>query len=200
MTTNTLKEVDYIDGIKEFIEAEYITELLDRGSSVFKLTGNPIEDSIQFSGDVSLFNKQVYNKNDLDMTSSWCIIDNTIYISPNNPTSLYTYTYVTYKSKARTKKEGLYSIDYDKGILYLSTGLKKAKISYKRSIQYIEGQKMEQVERDEYNRNTIYNIQKNSDESLAYTYQLQPTQDETRTIEKTIDPRISLVTLGDKDD
>lgn len=202
MSTNALKEVEFIDGIKEFIESEYVTELLSRESSVFKLTGNPIEDSIQFSGDVSLFKKQVYNSNDLDINSSWYLNtnDNSIYISDKNKTSSFTYTYVTYKSKARTKKEGLYSVDYSKGVLYLSTGLKKAKISYKRSMQYIEGQEMKQVDKKEYNKNTMYNIHTEGDESLVYTYQLQPTQEEVRSIEKIDNPRLSIISMGDKDD
>ena len=58
------EEVDYIDGVQEFIESEYITELLEKGSNRFVLRGNPSIDSIKFSGDVSLFKKQVYSVND----------------------------------------------------------------------------------------------------------------------------------------
>lgn len=199
---NTFKEVDYIDGIKEFVEAEYLTELLDRDSNVFKLNGNPIEDSIKFSGDVSLFKKQVYNKNDLDISSSWMLdtTNNQILVSPRVKTSSYTYTYITYKSKARTKKEGLYSVDYNKGVLYLSTGIKQAKISYKRSIQYIEGQKMTQCSKDEYTRSTLYNIPVDSNTALTYTYQVQPTREDTKTLEYITNAVISTVTTGDIDD
>lgn len=198
------EEVDFIDGVQEFIESEYITELLDKGSNTFTLRGNPSIDSIRFSGDVSLFKKQVYDINDLSIPSSWMLLSsddvNQIIINSDLVTSEYTFTYVTYKSKAKTKKEGLYSVDYDKGILYLSTGLKRTKISYKRAIQYVKGQQMEQVGKEEYDKTTVFNIPTDGDTRLSYVYQLKTAQIPIKTKEIVESPRVSLVTLGDKDD
>ena len=51
------EEVNFIDGVQEFIESEYITILLSKNTNVFQLKGAPSQDSIRFSGDVSLFKK-----------------------------------------------------------------------------------------------------------------------------------------------
>ena len=198
------QEVDFIDGVQEFIESEYITELFMKGQNKFVLRGIPSQDSIRFSGDVTLFKKQVYTKEDLSIPSSWMLINEngsySIIINSNVVTSEYTFTYVTYKSKALTKREGLYSVDYNNGIVYLSTPLKEVKISYRRSIQYIEGQSMKQVDKSEYTSETIYNIPTDSNTKLTYIYQLKNTPATVKSKEMLESARVSLVTLGDIDD
>lgn len=198
------EEVDYIDGVQEFIESEYVTELLDKGKNKFVLKGNPSIDSIRFSGDVSLFKKQVYSDKDLAIPSSWLLVKEgnnyVIKINKNSLTSEFTFTYITYISKAKNKREGLYSVDYDNGVLYSSTGLKNVKISYRRSIQYLEGQQMEQVDKENYNKKTLYNIPTDSNTRLTYIYQLKNEQQEIRSKELVYSPRLSLVTMGDIDE
>ena len=198
------EEVSFIDGVQEFIESEYITILLNKNTNVFQLKGVPSQDSIRFSGDVSLFKKQVYSEKDLTIPSSWYLYnDEGVYyikINPDSKTSDYTFTYVTYKSRAVSKKEGLYSVYYDTGILYLSTPLKRVKITYRKAVQYIEGQMMNQVGREEYTKNTLYNIPLDSDTKLSYIYQIKNTPNIIRSKEVLENARISLVTLGDKDD
>ena len=198
------EEVDYIDGVQEFIESEYITELLEKNKSIFRIKGNPVLDSIRFSGDITLFKKQVYSENDLTIPSSWYLIEDNngyaIKINKSNVTSEFTYTYITYISKASNKKEGLYSIDYERGILYSSTGLKNVKISYRRAVQYLEGQQMIQVPKEEYNINTLYNIPTDSNTRLSYIYQLKNETEQLRSKEYIESAKIHLVTLGDNDD
>ena len=198
------REVDYIDGVQEFLESEYVTELLGKGQNEFLLKNEPMKDSIKFSGDVLLFKKEVYNTKDLVMNNSWMVIEKEgkfyIKISDKSLTSMFTYTYVTYRSRASKKQEGLFSVDYDRGVLHSSTGVKKVKISFRKSIQYIEAQQMTQVDRDEYNRQTLYNIPVDSDTKLSYIYQILDTSDEVQSKEIAKDVRVSLVTLGDKDD
>lgn len=197
-------EVDYIDGVQEFIESEYITELLDKGKNKFILKGNPAIDTIKFSGDVSLFKRQVYSKNDLTIPSSWILLKEgenyVIEINKSNLTSELTFTYITYISKAKNKREGLYSVDYKNGILYASTGLKNVKISFKRSVQYLKGQQMSQVDKELYTKETLYNIPTDSDTRLTYVYQLKNDLQELRSKEIIESPRLSLITLGDKDE
>ncbi len=198
------QEVDFIDGVQEFIESEYITELFMKGQNKFVLRGIPSQDSIRFSGDVTLFKKQVYTKEDLSIPSSWMLINEngsySIIINSNVTTSEYTFTYVTYRSRALTKREGLYSVDYNNGIVYLSTPLKEVKINYRRSIQYIEGQSMKQVDKSEYTSETIYNIPTDSNTKLTYVYQLKNTPATVKSKEILESARVSLVTLGDIDD
>ncbi len=198
------QEVDFIDGVQEFIESEYITELFMKGQNKFVLRGIPSQDSIRFSGDVTLFKKQVYTKEDLSIPSSWMLINEngsySIIINSNVTTSEYTFTYVTYRSRALTKREGLYSVDYNNGIVYLSTPLKEVKINYRRSIQYIEGQSMKQVDKSEYTSETIYNIPTDSNTKLTYIYQLKNTPATVKSKEILESARVSLVTLGDIDD
>lgn len=198
------EEVDYIDGVQEFIESEYITELLEKSANTFVLRGDPLVDSIRFSGDVSLFKRQVYSDKDLSIPSSWLLKKEgenfVIQINKNNLTSEFTYTYITYVSKAKNKREGLYSVDYDNGILYSSTGLKNVRIAYRRAIQYLEGQQMEQVDKSLYNKNTLYTIPTDSETTLSYIYQLKTEQQEIRTKESAVSPKLSIVTLGDIDE
>lgn len=193
------KEVEFVDGIQEFIEAEYITDLLEKNSNTFQLSGTPIPDSIRFSGDTSLFKKRVYNINDLEITGSWLLTDdNKIKINTSVTTSPYTFTYVTYKSKSATKKEGLFSVDYDKGILYTSTSVKNILITFRNSIQYVEGQQMTQVNAKEYTKDTISNIPVNDNEKLSYIYQIKTTNEAIQSKEFIENGKVSFITLEDK--
>lgn len=195
------KEVEYIDGVQEFIESDYITDLLDKNANTFQLSGKPIPDSIRFSGDISLFKKQVYNINDLIIESSWILYnEDQIKISDQKASSPYTFTYVTYKSKANNKKEGLYSVDYDKGILYTSTGIKNNLIRFRHSIQYLEAQQMNQVSATEYTKNTIYSIPTTDNSRLTYIYQIKKNHETVRTKEYIDSAKATILTLGDSDE
>lgn len=198
--TKLLTEVEYIDGVQEFLEEGYVTELLAKSSNTFQLSGIPIENTIRFSGDVSLFSKQVYSEKDLLIDGAWIVLDSTLKINPSILTSEYTYTYITYKRKATSKKEGLFSVDYDKGYLYTSTPIKDVRIEYKYSIQYIEGQKMTQVNPEEYTINSIYNIPTDDQTRLSFLYQVENKSDNNKSKEFYSGGKISLVTLEDKDE
>lgn len=198
--TTLLKEVEYIDGVQEFLEEGYVTELLGKSESSFELSGVPVDGTIRFSGDTSLFNKQVYSLDDLSISGAWHVNGKTLKIKPELKTSEYTYTYITYKKKALTKKEGLFSVDYDKGYLYTSTPIKNVKIQYKYAIQYVQGQKMTQVPATEYTRDSIYSIPTDERTKLSYLYQIQNTVSDNNSKEYYTDGKISMVTLGDKDE
>lgn len=195
-----LKEVDYIDGVKEFLEEGYVTELLSKSSNTFTLSGEPVLDSIRFSGDTSLFSKQVYSKDDLTINGSWMISGTTLFINKDYKTSEYTYTYITYKRKALTKKEGLFSVDYDKGYLYTSTPIKDVKITYKHSIQYVEGQKMSQVSPTDYTQTSLYSIPTDEKTKLSFLYQVKDNSESNMTKEFYTDGAVNLLLLGDKDE
>ena len=198
--TTLLKEVEYIDGVQEFLEEGYVTELLGKSESTFELSGTPVEGTIRFSGDTSLFNKQVYSLEDLSISGAWHVNGETLKIKPELKTSEYTYTYITYKRKALTKKEGLFSVDYDRGYLYTSTPIKNVRIQYKYAIQYVQGQKMTQVPATEYTRESIYSIPTDERTKLSYLYQIQNTISNNNSKEYYTDGKISMVTLGDKDE
>ena len=95
--TTLLKEVEYIDGVQEFLEEGYVTELLGKSESTFELSGTPVEGTIRFSGDTSLFNKQVYSIEDLSISGAWYVNGKTLKINPELKTSEDTSTYITYK-------------------------------------------------------------------------------------------------------
>ena len=198
--TTLLKEVEYIDGVQEFLEEGYVTELLGKSESTFELSGTPVEGTVRFSGDTSLFNKQVYSLEDLSISGAWHVNGKTLKIQPELKTSEYTYTYITYKRKALTKKEGLFSVDYDRGYLYTSTPIKNVRIQYKYAIQYVQGQKMTQVPATEYTRESIYSIPTDERTKLSYLYQIQNTISDNNSKEYYTDGKISMVTLGDKDE
>lgn len=195
-----LKEVEYIDGVQEFLEEGYVTELLAKSSSSFNLLGIPVEGTVRFSGDTTLFNKQVYKKEDLDIKGAWFLDKDSLYINESLKTSDYTYTYITYKRKASNKKEGLFSVDYEKGILYTSTPIKNVKIQYKHAVQFVEGDQMTQVNSSEYNSDSIYNVKTEDQSRLIYEYQVKNSDTNDRTTEYYEDGKVSLLTLGDKDE
>lgn len=195
-----LKEVEYIDGVQEFLEEGYITELLGKASSEFQLSGTPVEGTVRFSGDTSLFNKRVYSSNDLSIEGAWLIENQALKINPELKTSEYTYTYITYKRRATTRKEGLFSVDYDRGYLYTSTPIKNIRMTYKYAVQFVEGQKMTQVPASEYNKASLYSIPTDEKTKLSYLYQLQDTTNNNTTKEYYTDGKVSLLTLGDKDE
>lgn len=201
------REVEYIDGIQEFIEAEYITEpALERSANIFRLSGIPVIDSIRFSGDISLFKKQVYSEDDLVIEGAWMLFIEestnkaSILINPTSYTSIYTYTYITYKSKSKSKREGLYSVDYDKGILYTSTSVKNILLRYRSAIQYIEGQQMTQVSSSEYTPETLYSIPTDDNNRLTYVYQIKKNKEIIRSKEYISNAKLSYTALGDSYD
>ena len=73
MADKLLREVQFIDGVQEFLEEGYIVELLAKDQNSFVLSGTPVEGSIRFSGDVSLFTKQVYLGKHFMFTTYWMI-------------------------------------------------------------------------------------------------------------------------------
>lgn len=148
-----LKEVDFIDGNKEFYLNEYKTELISKNVTEYELSEIPDIASIVFSGDTSLFKLRVLNEQDLGINGSWLLTNKTIKIL--NPTSQFTFTYITYRVKSPEKIQGLFSVDYERGILYTSTSLKNPTISYKHSKQYIEGVSANQMLSSNYSIDNI---------------------------------------------
>lgn len=193
-----LTEVEYIDGVQEFLEEEYVTELLEKSKSSFVLSGVPVEGTIRFSGDTSMFTKQVYSEKDLSIAGSWFVDGYTL--KTKGLTSMYTYTYITYKKKATTKKEGLFSVDYKEGYLYTSTPIKDVQIEYKYASQYLYSSEMEQVDAKEYTPQNLYGIPLKEQEQLSFIYQVKADKEMTRTREFYKNGKISLLTLGDKDE
>ena len=59
---------------------------------------------------------------------------------------------------------------------------------------------MTQVDSRQYSKESLYNIPVDSNTRLTYIYQTKKEQLETRTKEMIVSPKVSLVTLGDKDD
>ena len=200
MSDNLLREVQFIDGVQEFLEEGYIVELLSKFDNIFALSGTPVEGTIRFSGDTTLFNKQVYSIEDLSIIGSWYIDNNILRINPDYKTSTYTYTYVSYKRKSNTKKEGLFSVDYEKGLLYTSTPIKNIRIDYKYAVQFVEGAKMEQVDPKEYNINTLQSIPVNDNTKMTYIYQKQEESVKSYSKEYYKGGRVTLLTLGEKDE
>ncbi len=200
MADKLLREVQFIDGVQEFLEEGYIVELLAKDQNSFVLSGTPVEGSIRFSGDVSLFTKQVYFEEDLSIEGSWIILDNNLKINPNYRTSTYTYTYVSYKRKSTVKKEGLFSVDYDAGYIYTSTPIKNIRIDYKHAIQYAEAQKMSQVPPTEYTIETLQSMPIDDRTKMTYIYQKREETLNSFSKEYYKGGRLNLLTLGEKDE
>lgn len=200
MTDKLLREVQFIDGVQEFLEEGYVTELLAKDQNRFVLSGTPVEDSIRFSGDVSLFTKQVYYEEDLTIEGSWLTDGNSLKINPNYKTSTYTYTYISYKRKSTVKKEGLFSVDYNQGYLYTSTPVKNIRVDYKHAVQYAQAAKMTQVQPEEYTINTLQSIPIDDKTKLTYIYQNREATLNSYSKEYYKGGRINILTMGEKDE
>lgn len=196
MVNKNLREVSFIDGEKEFYINETITELLSQNSNIFPLREKPEKDSIIFTGDVTLFKIRVYKEEDLDLEGSYYIYKEsngsyTLKINSNLKTKTTTFTYITYNSETATRVQGLYSVNYERGILYTSTPIKNVRISYKCSAQYYTGKEMLQNNFNTYSNNTI------EDNQTEYVYQIQDKSVNDKEKELIETPRVILITTGD---
>lgn len=197
-----LKEVEFIDGNVEFLLSSVKTQLLDQNSNLFILSETPAENTIVFSGDTSLFKKQVYKEVDLDVEGSYFIKKEgsqiELKIHPDKKTSSITYTYITYTSKNLNKTAGLFSVDYEKGIMYTSSNVKNLEISYKHSTSYYKGLEMTQANSTEYTN--LNNLSTNDNETVVYVYQLEEETVPVESLQSIENPKLHLITLEDNDE
>lgn len=193
------KEVPFIDGHKEFYRNRLISLIVPKGVSEFTLPEKPSENTIVFSGDTTLFKKQVFSTDDLTLDGAYLITNtNDVYsikIHQDKKTSFSTYTYLTYTSESISKISGLFSVDYDRGILYSSSSLKNIRISYKHSITYYEGTEMIQLDSSLYSLNRSPVV--NDNETTTTIYQIKDNTIDSTSIEYVETPVLNLITLED---
>lgn len=193
------KEVPFIDGHKEFYRNRLISLIVPKGVSEFTLPEKPSENTIVFSGDTTLFKKQVFSTDDLTLDGAYLITNtNDVYsikIHQDKKTSFSTYTYLTYTSESISKISGLFSVDYDRGILYSSSSLKNVRISYKHSITYYEGTEMIQLDPSLYSLNRSPVV--NDNETTTTIYQIKDNTIDSTSIEYVETPVLNLITLED---
>ena len=193
------KEVPFIDGHKEFYRNRLISLIVPKGVSEFTLPEKPSENTIVFSGDTTLFKKQVFSTDDLTLDGAYLITNtNDVYsikIHQDKKTSFSTYTYLTYTSESISKISGLFSVDYDRGILYSSSSLKNIRISYKHSITYYEGTEMIQLDPSLYSLNRSPVV--NDNETTTTIYQIKDNTIDSTSIEYVETPVLNLITLED---
>lgn len=193
------KEVPYIDGHKEFYRNRLISLIVPKGVSEFTLPEKPSENTIVFSGDTTLFKKQVFSTDDLTLDGAYLITNtNDVYsikIHQDKKTSFSTYTYLTYTSESISKISGLFSVDYDRGILYSSSSLKNIRINYKHSITYYEGTEMIQLDSSLYSLNRSPVV--NDNETTTTIYQIKDNTIDSTSIEYVETPVLNLITLED---
>lgn len=202
MSNVFLKEVEFIDGNVEFLLSEVKTQLLAQNANVFILNELPAENTIVFSGDTSLFKKQVYKEIDLDVLGAFFIEKKNaqvyLKIDPNKKTNTNTFTYITYTSKNVNKTAGLFSVDYEKGIMYTSSNIKNIEISYKHSTTYYKGLEMKQASSSEYTN--LNNLSTNDNETIVYVYQIEEEVVPIESLQSIENPKLHLITLEDNDE
>ena len=197
--SQTFKEVPFIDGIREFTNASYNTQLIPKNVNSFTLIHPGNASTINFSGDTTYFTKQVYNENDLISIGNWMLKDDnvTIAIYPTSSTNPDTYTYITYQNISSTVKAGLFSVDYDKGIVYTSTGVKYLNVQYRYSTQYIVGQKMTQLPFSEYSLGNIGSLMPQPEQTISTIYQLVQDKNISMSQEYIQNGTLSIINKGD---
>lgn len=196
MNKSLLTEVNYIDGNIEFYINTYKTELITKNSSIHNLQETPLELSSKFTGDISLFETEVFKEEDLEVVNNSYYIDpvlKIIKINPNIKTSNVTSTYVSYYTKSLNKTANLYSVDYEKGIIYFSNKIKNINVEYTNSISYYEGLEMKQQNSNDYSLDKP--LTTNLNEELFHIYEITNKNNEVTNSQYLNNLKLNIITL-----
>lgn len=122
-----IKEVKFIDGIKEFVSRQRVTQFNNTDMNVIVLQGAYVDDgSISFYGGGNLFRNRVYSSNDLVEQGDWMLILEGGSYKIKLPAGIKTPSAVDIAieytiDNNSVNKDGIYSIDYINGVIYTSS-------------------------------------------------------------------------------
>lgn len=152
-----IKEVQFIDGIKEFNPSKLFLQIGNTNKNIIDLDVS-FDNSgyIEFSGNVDLFKNQVFSEDELVNPGDWMLhYDGSMY-RIKLPLGVYTNsisdTEISYTVKSeKLSNSGMYSIDYKRGILHTSSPIDhKTIISYIYSFVFSSYEAMDKLEMGQY--------------------------------------------------
>lgn len=172
-----IKEVQFIDGHKEFIVNKY-TEIVASSALITEDNLTPISistealDDIEFSGNIEYVNNRVYSEEELVYKGDYLITTNGIMI-PDGINASLDHTFMRYSSDNTVEARGLYSVDYKKGIVYASSYFNnRTQVSYLYSFTFARYQAAQKLQAKEFAiSGSVIQIKKemHEDEKINYT-------------------------------
>ena len=173
-----IKEVMFIDGRKEFVSSKRVTQYNNTNLNEIVLEGIFIDDdTITFYGGSSLFKNRVYSLEDLVELGDWLLVldggSYKIKLPSGVKTSATIDTAIEYNiDNESTNRDGIYSVDYQNGILYASSPIDgNITVNYQYYNMALEGQAAIELYTNEYiARDGILTVDKQTKNTLSVVY------------------------------
>lgn len=145
-------EVEYVDGKTEF--TRYATtkyNLPQTPTNIITLNGLKKDGDIFFAGETDLFINRVFSEEELLFRGDYLVEDNSIRLPSGIETSRFISTEIVYESRLTNNPNGLYSIDYENGIIYTQNKIyENVTITYMHSTLYGSYIAVENVDSNQY--------------------------------------------------
>jgi hypothetical protein len=182
-----IKEVAFIDGAQEFVSSNRVTQFNNTNLNEIVLEGVFIDDNkISFYGGSNLFKNRVYSLEDLVELGDWLLIlelgSYKIKLPSGVKTSATIDTAIEYNvDNQSVSKDGIYSIDYQNGVMYTSSPIDgNIIVNYQYYNMALEGQAATELTNSEYiARDGILTISKQTTNDLSIVYKEGKNSDNT---------------------
>lgn len=145
-------EVEYIDGVSEFTRyatSKYVVP--QTPLNIITLNGLKKDGEIFFSGETDLFINRVFSQEELLFRGDYLVENDSIRLPSGIETSRFISTEIVYESRLSNNPNGLYSIDYENGIIYTQNKIyENVVVSYMHSTLYATYIAVENVPSEQY--------------------------------------------------
>lgn len=108
----------FVDGASEFANYSTVTKTIESSLNIIEVEDIKKDGQILFTGETDLFVNRVYSQDELLFRGDYYIYEGQIYLPQGIYTSEFILTEITYESILSISQNGLYSVDYKKGIIY----------------------------------------------------------------------------------
>ena len=113
-----INEVVFVDGASEFANYSTVTKAVGPSLNIIQVEDIKKDGQILLTGETDLFVNRVYSQDELLFRGDYYIYEGEIYLPQGIYTSEFISTEITYESILSISQNGLYSVDYKKGIIY----------------------------------------------------------------------------------
>ena len=145
-------EVEYIDGKSEFTRyatSKYVVP--QTPLNVIILNGLKKDGEIFFAGETDLFINRVFSEEELLFRGDYLVETDSIRLPAGIETSRFISTEIVYESRLSNNPNGLYSVDYENGIIYTQNKIyENVVVNYMHSTLYASYIAVENVSTDQY--------------------------------------------------
>ena len=146
-----INEVNFIDGISEFTKYGTVKKTIEANVNIINVEDIKKDGQMLFTGESDLFVNRVYSENELIFRGDYFVENGTIKLPEGVFTSEFIFTEITYESILSINQNGLYSVDYKKGILYSQNPIyENIEIEYMHSTLHAVYNAVKELEQFEY--------------------------------------------------